>query len=295
MSFSRHSMMLMLWAITGVAQAASVFSLPIEESADEAKRRFMQTYVDSSSQLAYGQYQHAIKPQLSDLFGKNKKMTREQFLQAQQIWIDQQFAQERQGHIKQTNIRFASIDFDKNGAVDLREFQQTGLKSFDRYDTDKNGIINQNDRGEDEQAMQALRRTDNTPTERRLKGLLAMPTTHSITGFVQLYQTNGNTLTQAQYLSHREKQFAQTDSNQDGVLSAAEYEAEFMQRVGQTAQKAQQQLTKHFEQVFVQADQNADGQLTPKEFEQFKRQQFQYWDTNQDSVIDDKDPAPKAS
>ena len=294
MSFYRHSIMLMLLAMTSATQAASVFSLPIEESAEEGKLRFIQTYADSASQLAYGQYQHALKPQVAELFGKHKKLSREQFLQAQHTWVNQQFAQEREGHIKQTNIRFASIDFDKNGSIDLREFQQTGLKSFDRYDTDKNGIINQQDRGEDEQAMQALRRADNTPNQRRLKGLLAMPTTHSITGFVQLYQTNGSTLSQAQYLSHREQQFAQTDRNTDGVLSAAEYEAEFMQRVEQTAQKVQPQLTAHFEQVFGQADQNADGQLTLKEFEQFKRQQFQYWDTNQDSVIDDKDSEPKA-
>lgn len=289
----RPAIAVLLLSSVSVAQAANVFGMPIEESTADAQLRFVQMHTDQEqTSLAQANYQKIVQQQLVQVFGKNQQLSVDQFLQAQQSWIDQQFDQERQSHIKQSNVRFESIDFDKEGSIDLREFQNTGLKSFDRYDTDKNGIVNQNDRGEDEQAMQGIRRADTATPQRRIKGFLAMPTTHSITGFVQLYQSNGDSLTQAEYLSHREKQFARTDTNQDGVLSAAEYESEFMQRVAQTAQKAEDALKQHFQQVFKQADQNADGQLSKREFESFKRQQFQYWDASKNGVIDGTDLSP---
>lgn len=55
--------------------------------------------------------------------------------------MDAQIAKNRKSAIKQTYVRFDILDKDKNGEMTLEEYQASGHRSFNRFDTDKNAIV----------------------------------------------------------------------------------------------------------------------------------------------------------
>ena len=56
-----------------------------------------------------------------------------------------QKAKERDGQMKQAHVRFGVLDKDKNAAISLEEYLETGERSYASQDTDKDGKITINE------------------------------------------------------------------------------------------------------------------------------------------------------
>lgn len=154
-----------------------------------------------------------------------------------------QLAAERAGHLRQTHVRFNALDKDEDGYISRAEFGRSGDNAFSRMDTNKDGVLSAADpkpapRGEDtrteqtraEQARQ--QQAQNQPPRR--ERLLQMPTTHSVEGMLAMYDSNNDgVVSLAEYEQGRAAQFADVDTNRDGVLSYDEYVLEFATRLDQ--------------------------------------------------------------
>ncbi len=267
-----------------VAHANPAYLSGIDESQDAARYRFITTFAgDKATQVDKKTFERSMQQHIKDTFGKNKSLNEAQFILAQQIKNDAEFAQSRAGQIRQTTVRFQSIDSNKDGFIDLHEFQAIGLKSFERYDTNKDGFISAaDDQTKIEGDAQEKEGVTLTP---RLKGLLTMPTTHDAKGFLALYAEGREKISLADYLKTREEQYQRTDTNKDGKIDNKEYEAEFLSRVDAEIAKAKAAQTQFLKARFAQIDSNKDGKITPAEMQQFAQAYFSYWDSKNEGVV----------
>lgn len=155
----------------------------------------------------------------------------------------QQLSAERAGHLRQTHVRFNALDKDEDGYISRAEFSRSGDRAFAYMDTNKDGVLSAADpkpapRGEDTRseqtrAEQARQQQAQNPLPRRER-LLQMPTTHSVAGMLAMYDSNNDgVVSRAEYEQGRAAQFAGVDVNRDGVLSYDEYVSEFADRLDQ--------------------------------------------------------------
>jgi Ca2+-binding EF-hand superfamily protein len=156
----------------------------------------------------------------------------------------QQLAAERAGHLRQTHVRFNALDKDEDGYISRAEFDRSGDSAFSRMDTNKDGVLSAADptpapRGEDTRTEQtrteqARQQQAQRAAQPRRERLLQMPTTHSVAGMLAMYDSNNDgVVSRAEYEQGRAAQFTGVDSNRDGVLSYDEYVSEFATRLDQ--------------------------------------------------------------
>ena len=150
----------------------------------------------------------------------------------------QLLAQERAGQLRQTHVRFNALDTDESGYISKQEFNRSGERAFARMDSNKDGVLSAADpkpepRGEDTRSEQTRQQQQQTQVVRAPR-LLKMPSTHSVTGMLAMYDSNNDgQISPAEYQQGRDAQFAAVDSNNDGQLSYDEYLVEFAGRVDQ--------------------------------------------------------------
>ncbi|MEH8021543.1 EF-hand domain-containing protein [Rheinheimera metallidurans] len=156
-----------------------------------------------------------------------------------------QLAAERASQLRQTHVRFNALDTDEDGYISQAEFKRSGDRAFKRMDTNQDGVLSAADpkpapRGEDTRSeqtrlQQEIQRAEaNKSAQPRPERLLIMPTTHSKNGLLAMYDTNNDgVVSYAEYEQGRALQFAKIDSNNDGVLSYDEYIGEFATRLDQ--------------------------------------------------------------
>lgn len=148
-----------------------------------------------------------------------------------------QLAAERAGHLRQTHVRFNSLDKDENGYVSWEEFKRSGDRAFAHLDTNKDGRISAEDpppprRAEDTRTDAQKAADAAQPRPVRAAPLLRMPSTHSISGLLALYDTNNDgEVSQEEYDKGRKAQFDAVDANGDGQLSYDEYLTEYAARL----------------------------------------------------------------
>lgn len=154
----------------------------------------------------------------------------------------QQLSAERAGHLRQTHVRFNALDKDEDGYISRAEFDRSGDSAFSRMDTNKDGVLSAADpkpapRGEDtrsEQTRAEQSQQQAQSSQPRRERLLQMPTTHSVAGMLAMYDSNNDgVVSRAEYEQGRAAQFAGVDVNRDGVLSYDEYVSEFADRLDQ--------------------------------------------------------------
>jgi hypothetical protein len=159
-----------------------------------------------------------------------------------------QLASERAGHLRQTHVRFNALDKDEDGYISRAEFNRSGDLAFERMDTNKDSMLSAADpkpepRGQDTRSEQTRQQQAQRTDQPRRERLLKMPTTHSVDGMLEMYDSNKDgVISREEYAKGRAAQFAATDANGDGQLSYDEYVSEFAgrldQQISQTGKKA---------------------------------------------------------
>ena len=71
----------------------------------------------------------------------NGWVSQDEYMFEYQNRMDRQIAKTRLAAIKQTYVRFAVLDKDENGQMTIEEYQLSGHRSFNRWDSDKNKIV----------------------------------------------------------------------------------------------------------------------------------------------------------
>ena len=69
----------------------------------------------------------------------------EEYVSEYEVRLLQQLAEERERQIKAANFRFTVMDTDDDELMTRDEFHASGSRMFNRLDTDKNGIVDEND------------------------------------------------------------------------------------------------------------------------------------------------------
>ena len=193
--------------------------------------------------------------------------------------LEQQISGERAAHLEQTVTRFKSLDKDKNGVISWDEYKASGDRAFAHFDKQSTGIVSAN---------------ANEKTARRSHSVLAMPTSHSLQGFLEIYDEDADgTVTRAEFDRHREQVFAATDSDNSGDLNAEEYRIEFETRLDQQADRVREAQIKQAYVRFGVLDKNQDEAIDWNEYVAIGLRGFERWDADKNGVVDSRDPLPE--
>lgn len=134
--------------------------------------------------------------------------------------------------------------------------------------------------------------------------LLAGPASaasHARDIFIKEQDQNGDgVVTKDEYAATRTIQFDKTDSDKNGVLSQAEYVAEFKARLekkldasDRTPEKKEEERERQMRQTDVRfhvLDSDKSGAITRAEFDYSGWRMFIHHDTNEDGVVSAADP-----
>ena len=189
--------------------------------------------------------------------------------------FDARLATARAGHLKQTDTRFKALDRDKDGSISRAEFDAAGERTWAGY----------------EKAQEATRE-DAAATHR---DPLKMPTSHTANGMLALYDRNQDgVVDRAEFDAARAATFAATDTDGNGMLSLAEYTAEFEGRLEQQRVRVRADAERQARVRFGALDTDKDGRMTFAEYQVSGKRLFSRADSNGDGVVDARDPEPAA-
>lgn len=198
------------------------------------------------------------------------------------IRLERQIEHERASHVEQTRARFKSLDKDSDGSVSWEEYRVSGDRAFARFDPNGTGRV------------AAPEQQDETETEPRRRSVLSMPTTHSMAGFLELYDEDADgVVTRQQFDELRQGAFAATDTNGDGVLSFEEYLVEFTDRVDRQADNVRERQLQQARVRFGALDTDKDGTISLEEYIATGMRAFDRWDTNGDGFVSLNEPLPE--
>lgn len=178
-----------------------------------------------------------------NLFKENKKVNIDQFVQYEQTRLEPLLKQRREMSLKQAYVRYGILDKNKDQKLTLKEFQETGVKTFDEFDKNKDGIVN---------AVDAKFNSANKGTHDgfRIKLPISMPMASSVDEFIQQYGKDKSYVTLGDYLTTRDQQFFATDISGDHIVTEQEYVNEFMQRFDKNIETGKIQMQELAAQQF---------------------------------------------
>jgi Ca2+-binding EF-hand superfamily protein len=199
--------------------------------------------------------------------------------------LDRQLALDRTGQLKQTEVRFAALDKDQDLQISRAEYDATGERGFAFLDTNKDGLINQAD-PKPKPRPSAPTQTGTEPRRPATNLTLQMPTSHNLSGMLAIYdQNNDGAVSHTEYLAQRAQSFTNTDTDQNGSLSAQEYQDEFIDRLDRQVATVRSTRLKQAAVRFKALDSNQDQQLSAEEYQQAGQATFAGWDSDQDAVV----------
>ena len=201
------------------------------------------------------------------------------------------FSKDRKASVKQTHVRFNAIDKDDDGFILPEELSAIGQRGFDFMDQNEDGVILASD---PEPERRSSRQSDDKKEDKITllqRPLLRMPTTHSIKGFMDLYDTNGDeTVTQEEFQAVRNEHFTRSDENGDGKLTEQEYVLEFEDRLDKQIEKMYKAQVKQAYVRFGVLDKNENKAMTFSEYMLSGMRSFSRHDTNEDGYLTVADP-----
>lgn len=201
----------------------------------------------------------------AELFKTHKKVNQEQFVAFEQQQLDALMKQRREMSLKQAYVRYGILDADKNQKLTLKEFQDIGLKNFSDYDKNGDGIVSQED------VKLAAGKGIGTHDGFRMRLPISMPMANSPEELIQQYGQGKAYVTLGDFLSGRDKQFFETDSNQDLTVSEKEYVDEFMGRYDKNTATGKEKMQEVFARKF-QAISGGKSTIQAKDVEKFAKQ-----------------------
>lgn len=199
--------------------------------------------------------------------------------------LDRQIDSARQAHVEQTHTRFKSLDKNNDGVISRDEYQASGDRTFAQWDKHNTGKV-----AIDASAKKHAQKHTKT---REQRSVLAMPTSHSPEGFLELYDDNADSqVTRAEFDQQRLQAFVATDANANGKLDADEYLLEFENRVDRQAESVRAQQIKQAHVRFGVIDTDKSARIEWQEFLAIGTRGFERWDANSDGVVSAADPLP---
>lgn len=210
----------------------------------------------------------------------NGSLSEDEYVDEYATRLEQQIAGERKGHAEQTLARFKALDKDKDGFISPAEYNASGDRAWQLFDKENTGTVKAADH-------------KSAPQGGGFRSVLGMPTSHNISGFMEMYDESGEgVVTRADYQRQRDASFAATDANGDGKLSLEEYQDEFEGRVDRQANRVREGQLKQAHVRFGVLDTNKDKAISLEEYLASGERTFKRWDTNGDGVVSAADPLP---
>jgi len=124
--------------------------------------------------------------------------------------------------------------------------------------------------------------------------MFAQAASHHKLVFINQYDGNQDwSLTIGEFDNARQTRFNHTDENNDGVIDESEYVFEYKNRMDNQLNKDRQGQVNQTVIRFNALDKNDNNRIDLHEYEASAKRTFTYFDTNEDGVIDGKDPKPK--
>lgn len=283
---------------------AGLFSHHAQSNSKE-KLIFIDKY-DSNGDFAVAERERILLDGSNfDFFDKDNdhKISKDEYLSLSSSLINSQIHSEYQGQIKQTVIRFSSLDDDSNRKITFDEFSMSSKRIFSNFDLDENEIVNATDKellskqknqsydsekvdDRDEESMKRISRRVSSA-----KYLLRMPSTHSLDGFlVQYDNNNSHSVSLKSFSEQRRAIFDTIDTNKNSWLSDEEYIAEYQSRLEARVKTIKDENVPKRSKQFAAYDSNTDNGISRKEFFHHHQTEFIRLDTDNDGFIslDDK-------
>ena len=219
---------------------------------------------------------------------KDQRIDENEYVEEYALRLEKQLSEERKGQVSQTAIRFESVDTDKNAKMTWAEYEASGSRTFTHLDKAGLGVIDANT------PVPEMRSAPNANEKPRPRSVLSMPSSHSVSGFIAIYDKNGDgQVTRAEFDQDRKNSFAATDTNKDSWISAEEYSLEFENRLDRQAKNVRTGQIKQAHVRFGALDKDKNGDLTLQEFGASGERIFSGWDLDKDGIVNAKDPLPK--
>ncbi|WP_416306170.1 hypothetical protein [Neptunicella sp. SCSIO 80796] len=260
--------------------------------------------LDNNGELALTEFDQARK-QRFDLTDEdhNGLVDENEYVFEYQNRMDKQLAEDRLNQVKQTVVRFKSLDKNDNGRVEWSEYQASGERSFTHYDGNQDNVINKDEppksRPNAQKPNEELQTAQQIEDEKQLalqraKRLLRMPSTHSSNGFFSKYDSDQDgIISRAEFDQRRRNDFDLTDEDKNGWLSQQEYLFEYENRLDQQIARTRKGAIKQTYVRFNILDKDKNGGMTFAEYQLSGHRSFNRWDTNQDGVVSMLDPEPE--
>lgn len=226
----------------------------------------------------------------------------DEYLFEYQNKLDNQLANDRKGQIEQTTVRFKALDKNENGRMEWAEYTESGERAFNRYDSNQDRQIDENDdtpkRTWRQKSKNELTREQWEAQRNRQLGYakraLRMPTTHNKEGMLTKYDTNQDkVITLQEHSDRRRIDFERTDEDSNGWVSEQEYLFEYQDRMDSQIEKTRAAAIKQTTVRFNALDKDGDGAMTFAEYQASGNRFFERFDTNADEVITMDEAAPK--
>lgn len=179
----------------------------------------------------------------ASLFKKKNKVSEAEFIAFEQSRLQSLMQQRREMSLKQAYVRFGILDSDKNGQMTLKEFQNSGVKTFDGMDKNQDGMIHETDVDVNSQSTR-------THDGFAVRLPISMPMANTVPEFIEKYGQGKAYTTLGAYLIARDQQFKDTDLNQDRVVTEKEYIDEFIQRFDANATEGMKKMNDTFSSQF---------------------------------------------
>lgn len=215
--------------------------------------------------------------------------------------MDNQINKDRQGQVKQTIVRFDSLDKDDNKRVELSEYQGSATRTFTYFDTNEDGVIDETDpKPKRKKSKKEKELTAAQKQEKQIKRLpyaktvLHMPTTHSFKGMLKKYDHNDDKkITPEEIAVERQKIWDLADEDNNGWLSEREYLYEFEDRLDAQITKTRKGAIKQTYVRFGILDKDENGAMTLAEYQASGHRSFNRFDTDNNDIVTLGEAMPK--
>ncbi|PID55091.1 MAG: hypothetical protein CR978_00360 [Gammaproteobacteria bacterium] len=207
----------------------------------------------------------------------NGTVDEEEYVNEYEARFNASLKKEHARHQEQTKRRFAALDKDDNEMLAFAEYEKSGNGMFSRWDCDNNSVVN----AVDKQCKKAHK-----AGKKHRRSFLRMPTSHSLRGFMRLYDANDDgEVSKREFDRERRTTFHLTDANKDGKVNFSEYADEYNARLDTAMQRTRRGAIRQTYIRFAVLDDNDDDMMTFDEFQLSGKRIFVRWDKNGDGVV----------